>query len=98
MGYKITRSGSVYLPNKKGTLSRIKGEEATLVLHKYIAAVRTAEEKAKDIKGRTRATCHVCGGTLIGDGYTTTRHCENADFDQTNFEPDANPVYCKENP
>jgi hypothetical protein len=47
MGYRITRSGSVYLPNKKGTLTRIKGEEAKLVLQKYIAAVRTAEEKAK---------------------------------------------------
>jgi hypothetical protein len=48
MGYRITRSGSVYLPNKKGTLSRIKGAEANLVLQKYIAAVRTAEEKAKE--------------------------------------------------
>ena len=48
MGYRITRSGAVYLPNKKGTLSRIKGEEANLVLRKYIAARRTAEEKKKE--------------------------------------------------
>lgn len=48
MGYQITRSGAVYLPNKKGTLTRIKGQEANLVLRKYIAAIRTAEEKKKE--------------------------------------------------
>lgn len=45
MGYRITRSGAVYLPSKKGTLTRITGTEANLVLQKYIAAVRTAQEK-----------------------------------------------------
>lgn len=48
MGYQITRSGAVYLPDTKGTLTRIKGKEAALVINRYIAAVRTAEEKAKE--------------------------------------------------
>jgi len=48
MGYQITRSGAVYLPNKKGVLSRIKGKEAALVINRYIAAVRTAQEKKKE--------------------------------------------------
>ena len=48
MGYKITRNGSVYLPNKKGVLSRIKGTEANLVLRKYIAAIRIEEDLNKE--------------------------------------------------
>lgn len=50
MGYRLTRSGAVYLPDSKGTLKRIKGKEAALVLQKYIAAVRTAEEKKEESK------------------------------------------------
>ncbi len=40
--------------------------------------------------------CPVCGGQLIGDGYQTVLHCENADInDYWYTEPDASPVYCK---
>lgn len=42
-----------------------------------------------------RDTCSKCGGDMIGDGYTTVSHCENADEDKYwNHEPDANPVEC----
>lgn len=41
--------------------------------------------------------CPVCGGTMVGDGYTTLRHCEFArDEDVEGKEPDAGPVYCVE--
>ena len=39
--------------------------------------------------------CPVCGGKLIGDGYTTVVHCENVDM-PFDIEPDANPVFCEE--
>jgi len=45
--------------------------------------------------------CPKCGGSMIGDGYTTVLHCENADEPTYEFlEPDAGPVYCdfKEEP
>ena len=42
-------------------------------------------------------TCPNCGGDLLGDGYHTVIHCENADYDRVeSFEPDANPIYCEE--
>ena len=41
--------------------------------------------------------CPICGGTMVGDGYTTLRHCEFArDEDIEGKEPDAGPVYCVE--
>lgn len=40
--------------------------------------------------------CHVCGGTWIGDGHTTVRHCENAEFEDYQYvEPDAQPIPCR---
>ena len=40
-------------------------------------------------------TCKKCGGTMIGDGYTTVLHCEYADPDEYwDKEPDAEPVWC----
>jgi len=40
-------------------------------------------------------TCINCGGKLIGDGFQTVRHCENAsESDLLNREPDSGPVYC----
>lgn len=40
--------------------------------------------------------CHVCGGTWIGDGYTTVRHCENAEFEDYQYSaPDAQPIPCR---
>ena len=41
-------------------------------------------------------TCPRCGGSLIGDGYTTVRHCENVvrDDDLACMEPDAPIVFC----
>lgn len=40
-------------------------------------------------------SCPVCGGTMIGDGYTTPIHCENVDIDPW-IEPDFGPIYCVE--
>ncbi len=42
-------------------------------------------------------SCPVCGGTMIGDGYTTPIHCENIDIDPW-IEPDFGPIYCIEEP
>jgi len=40
--------------------------------------------------------CINCGGEMIGDGYTSVDHCENADDQLYEFhEPDAGPVYCE---
>jgi len=39
--------------------------------------------------------CKNCGGTMIGDGYTTILHCEFADEElYRDKEPDTSPVYC----
>ena len=39
--------------------------------------------------------CPRCGGDLIGDGYNTVLHCENAEEAAYEFhEPDAQPVLC----
>jgi len=38
-------------------------------------------------------SCKTCGGTMIGDGHTTVRHCEYADVPM-DVEPDAGPIYC----
>jgi hypothetical protein len=38
--------------------------------------------------------CPVCSERLEGDGYSVVLHCPNVDAD--GYEPDANPVYCKE--
>ena len=39
--------------------------------------------------------CPICGGDIIGNGYTSVMHCENAnDVAYELHEPDANPVYC----
>ena len=37
--------------------------------------------------------CHVCGGSMIGDGYSEQRRCENAEIDFS-LEPDVEPIYC----
>lgn len=40
--------------------------------------------------------CPVCGGTIIGDGFTSVYHCENADSEDTEcVEPDASVVLCR---
>lgn len=38
--------------------------------------------------------CKRCGGTMIGDGYTTVTYCEHVDTTGECFEPDAGPIYC----
>ncbi|MCK5016065.1 MAG: hypothetical protein KAS32_03250 [Candidatus Peribacteraceae bacterium] len=38
-------------------------------------------------------SCENCGGTMVGDGYTLVRHCENVDV-ANDLEPDAGPIYC----
>jgi len=39
-------------------------------------------------------TCPICGGDIIGDGYTMVLHCENAEL-PLDVEPDANPIFCE---
>jgi hypothetical protein len=39
-------------------------------------------------------TCKNCGGSMVGDGYTLVRHCENVN-DIQDKEPDAGPIYCE---
>jgi len=39
-------------------------------------------------------TCPVCGGHLVGDGYTIPSHCENVDCPM-DVEPDSGPYYCE---
>lgn len=38
--------------------------------------------------------CPNCGGSMIGDGITLTRHCEYADLPEDS-EPDAPALYCE---
>lgn len=40
--------------------------------------------------------CQTCGGDLVGDGYSTVRHCENLDVIGEGYEPDAGPLHCQE--
>jgi len=40
--------------------------------------------------------CQTCGGDLVGDGYSTIRHCENLDVIGEGYEPDAGPLHCQE--
>lgn len=41
------------------------------------------------------SSCKTCGGTMIGDGVHTVRHCENAlESAYWEVEPDAGPIYC----
>ena len=40
-------------------------------------------------------SCPNCGGSMIGDGYTSVMHCEYADDEEYCYEaPDAGPFYC----
>ena len=40
--------------------------------------------------------CIRCGGTIVGDGYSTVRHCEFADQeDYLDKEPDVPTVLCR---
>jgi len=41
-------------------------------------------------------SCPVCGGHLLGDGYTDVVHCERVDLTGPSycFEPDAGPIHC----
>ena len=41
-----------------------------------------------------RGSCPSCGGSLVGDGYTSVIHCEYVDVIGEGFEPDTDPVYC----
>ena len=40
--------------------------------------------------------CKTCGEPMEGYGYTDVIHCPNVDVTGIGYEPDANPVYCKE--
>lgn len=38
--------------------------------------------------------CVNCGEKMAGDGYSTVIHCPRVDVIGSDFESDANPVYC----
>ena len=40
-------------------------------------------------------SCVNCGGSMIGDGYTSVESCEFA-FDTEYLTPDSGPIYCTE--
>jgi hypothetical protein len=40
-----------------------------------------------------KTVCPHCGGDIIGDGYTTVCHCENADV-PLDAEPDSHTIFC----
>ena len=42
---------------------------------------------------RSEYQCNVCGGTMVGDGYTSPLVCEYVD-DYEPREADSNPLYC----
>jgi len=42
--------------------------------------------------------CKTCNGDLVGDGYSTVRHCESLDLIGEGYEPDAGPVFCAPEP
>ena len=57
----------------------------------------TIGDKMKSLLSNTQITetttcCKDCGGTLIGDGFTTPIRCEYADIECV--EPDASVQYC----
>jgi hypothetical protein len=42
--------------------------------------------------------CPRCGGTMIGDGYKSVRHCENSTEESYFYaDPDRGPIYCDMN-
>jgi len=48
-----------------------------------------------DIKGAPLVSyqCLNCGGTMVGDNYTSASHCENAEVPD-GAEADSGPYYC----
>lgn len=44
-------------------------------------------------------SCSICGGDIIGDGYTSVQHCENANEQDYEYAaPDEGPFCCKKKP
>ena len=37
--------------------------------------------------------CPICGGRMLGDGYSVVSHCENVDLPM-DVEPDSDPIFC----
>lgn len=56
---------------------------------------KTKQERT-EVKKLEPSSCDVCGGNIVGDGYTIVFHCENVELDLFNLpEPDSNIVCCK---
>lgn len=51
---------------------------------------------ANSVLDNQGGVCQTCGGDLVGDGYSTVRHCENLDVIGEGYEPDAGPLHCQE--
>jgi hypothetical protein len=43
------------------------------------------------------SACPHCGGSMLGDGYTTVMHCERVDLSSVCAEPDSAPIFCDPN-
>jgi len=43
---------------------------------------------------QTQHTCPHCGGSLMGDGYTTPIHCERVSGSELHVAPDSYIIYC----
>jgi hypothetical protein len=43
-------------------------------------------------------SCIKCGGTMVGDGYTSVIHCEFVEEDVSDRTPDSGPIYCNYTP
>ena len=53
------------------------------------------ELESFEVKVQGHHVCPDCGGPMCGDGYTSVRHCENAEtLYYWDLEPDVEPVYC----
>lgn len=75
-------------------------DDADLAKRAYAMAHAMMEERTKRENKMGAETawyqCKACGDQMTGDGYTTVRHCPNADENDTTYaEPDSGPIYCK---
>ncbi len=69
-----------------------------LPLLKHATTVKTrklaeAIDKNQKFKYTDPGVCPYCRGSMVGDGYTVVRHCENMDVPD-DIEPDGGPLHC----
>lgn len=90
--------GVIYFHSKGGTVLRICGLPTPVPLP--ISDILDITLKSEPVTFNWKANqpmtgCPVCGGSIIGDGYTMVLHCENAESnDIMDSEPDAPIILC----